>query len=122
MPFATDRREKMFTAANLNSLYNRFDQKVYRTLNGVSPLMSNSTSGVWQGLYPYGVWYVYRTDPDTCKRLKDNGDVPSPSNPPSGCRFHPRCPVSQASCSAHDPQLEVAADGHGWACAYPLAP
>jgi glycine dehydrogenase len=84
MPFATDRREKMFTAANLNSLYNRFDQKVYRTLNGVSPLMSNSTSGVWQGLYPYGVWYVYRTDPDTCKRLKDNGDVPSPSIPGIG--------------------------------------
>jgi oligopeptide/dipeptide ABC transporter ATP-binding protein len=50
------------------------------------------------------------------------GDVPSPINPPAGCRFHPRCPVAQASCSAHDPQLEVAADGHGWACAYPLAP
>ena len=56
------------------------------------------------------------------ERIVLQGDVPSPSNPPSGCRFHPRCPVSQASCSAHDPQLEVAADGHGWACAYPLAP
>ena len=56
------------------------------------------------------------------ERIVLQGDVPSPINPPSGCRFHPRCPVAQASCSAHDPQLETAADGHGWACAYPLAP
>ena len=56
------------------------------------------------------------------KRIVLQGDVPSPINPPAGCRFHPRCPVAQASCSAHDPRLEVAADGHGWACAYPLAP
>ncbi len=50
-----------------------------------------------------------------------HGDVPSPSNPPSGCRFHPRCPVAQPSCSSFDPPLEIAADGHGWACAYPLS-
>ena len=56
------------------------------------------------------------------ERIVLQGDVPSPINPPAGCRFHPRCPVAQASCSAHDPRLEVAADGHGWAGAYPLAP
>jgi oligopeptide/dipeptide ABC transporter ATP-binding protein len=56
------------------------------------------------------------------ERIVLQGDVPSPINPPAGCRFHPRCPVAQASCSSHDPRLEVAADGHGWACAYPLAP
>ena len=56
------------------------------------------------------------------KRIVLEGDVPSPLNPPSGCRFHPRCPVAQASCSQHDPQLEHAPDGHGWACAYPLQP
>ena len=55
-------------------------------------------------------------------RVVLEGDVPSPLHPPSGCRFHPRCPVAQPSCSTHDPQLEHAADGHGWACAYPLQP
>jgi peptide/nickel transport system ATP-binding protein len=31
------------------------------------------------------------------------GDVPSPANPPAGCRFHPRCPVAEAVCRAEDP-------------------
>ncbi len=55
------------------------------------------------------------------QRVVLRGDVPSPSNPPSGCHFHPRCPVARPSCSGFDPPLEIAADGHGWACAYPLS-
>ena len=55
-------------------------------------------------------------------RVVLQGDVPSPLRPPAGCRFHPRCPVAQASCAQQDPQLVHAADGHGWACAYPLHP
>jgi oligopeptide/dipeptide ABC transporter ATP-binding protein len=55
-------------------------------------------------------------------RVVLQGDVPSPLRPPAGCRFHPRCPVAQASCAQQDPQLVHAADGHGWACAYPLQP
>jgi len=46
MPFAVDKREKMFTASNLNSLYSRFDQKCHRVLNGKSPLFADSASGV----------------------------------------------------------------------------
>jgi len=75
MPFAVDKREKMFTASNLNSLYSRFDQKCHRVLNGKSPLFASSASGAWEGKYPYGVWYVYRNDPDTCKRLRADNAV-----------------------------------------------
>jgi hypothetical protein len=84
MPFAIDRREKMFTAANLNNLYARFDQKADRVLGGKSPLFAKSRHGTWLGKYPYGVWYVYRSDPDTSKRLRDDGAVPSPSIPGIG--------------------------------------
>jgi oligopeptide transport system ATP-binding protein len=48
------------------------------------------------------------------------GDVPSPINPPSGCRFHPRCPRAADVCSIQDPELEARADGHEAACFFPL--
>jgi hypothetical protein len=84
MPYAVDRREKMWTAANLNSLYSRFDQKCARVLDDKSPLFADSKDGPWVGQYPYGVWYVYRNDPDSAKRLVDDGAVPNPYIPGIG--------------------------------------
>jgi oligopeptide transport system ATP-binding protein len=44
------------------------------------------------------------------------GEVPSPLNPPAGCRFHPRCPFVMPVCSQVEPVLRSAANGHQVAC------
>ncbi len=65
-------------------------------------------------------------DPDTAasrQRIILTGDVPSPINPPAGCRFHPRCPKAQELCGHEDPPLEVKAGDpadHLTACHFPV--
>jgi oligopeptide/dipeptide ABC transporter ATP-binding protein len=49
-----------------------------------------------------------------------SGDVPSPANPPSACRFHTRCPKAQERCSIDDPPLEDKGTGTEAACHFPL--
>jgi oligopeptide/dipeptide ABC transporter ATP-binding protein len=50
------------------------------------------------------------------------GDVPSPANPPSACRFHTRCPKAQAICSAEEPQLRhIDGGGTSVACHFPMS-
>jgi oligopeptide transport system ATP-binding protein len=52
----------------------------------------------------------------TKERILLTGDVPSPLNPPSGCRFHTRCPKAMPQCTAEEPVWKEVTSGHMTAC------
>jgi len=60
---------------------------------------------------------VPSSDPDAVSnRIVLKGDIPSPTNPPSGCRFRTRCPIAQTVCAEQDPELEAQGPDHQTAC------
>lgn len=71
-------------------------------------------------LHPYAqalISAVPVPNPDYKKdRIILKGDVPSPANPPKGCRFHPRCSKVIKICSEAEPKLKEVKDGHFCAC------
>ena len=56
-------------------------------------------------------------DPDVkMNRIILKGDIPSPANPPSGCRFHTRCPYATEKCKTETPVYKDYGNGHCAAC------
>ena len=54
------------------------------------------------------------------ERIVLEGEPPNPIDPPSGCRFHPRCPHATDICKQVEPPLTEYANGHLAACHHPL--
>ena len=54
------------------------------------------------------------------RRLALSGEIPDPSNPPPGCRLHPRCPLASPICSKEEPKLVEVENNHWVACFNPL--
>jgi peptide/nickel transport system ATP-binding protein len=71
------------------------------------------------GTHPYTrglLGAVPRLDGPRDAVVSIGGDPPSLANPPSGCRFHPRCPLADARCEAEEPALTERDAGHSFAC------
>jgi oligopeptide/dipeptide ABC transporter ATP-binding protein len=74
--------------------------------------------------YTAGLLATIPVPDPTTERAKSGagikGELPSPVNPPSGCRFRTRCPFAQERCAAEEPQLRSFGPGHLAACHFPL--
>ncbi|MBB3319889.1 MULTISPECIES: oligopeptide/dipeptide ABC transporter ATP-binding protein [unclassified Rhizobium] len=80
---------------------------------------SAATSELWKGAkHPY-TQALLAAVPDPSRRKQAapiTGDLPSPHNPPAGCRFHTRCPLATDICRSEDPAFRQFGSGHAAAC------
>ncbi|MBM7771344.1 oligopeptide/dipeptide ABC transporter ATP-binding protein [Actinokineospora baliensis] len=87
--------------------------------------IADRTSLYERPMHPYTVALLSAVPiPDTSRRdnrerIRLTGDVPSPINPPSGCRFHTRCWKAQDVCKTTEPPLVELSTGHQAACHFP---
>jgi len=115
----------LFISHDLSVVQHISDRIVVMYLGQVVEL-STSEAIFGGALHPYTEALLSSTpipDPDIKKkRIILEGGVPSPINPPPGCRFHPRCPQAMSLCSRVEPELVDAGHGHLVACHRPVEP
>jgi len=124
--------EKLQQEQNLTYLYITHDLSVAETVCDTIAVMylgkivemGNPTDIFKSPRHPYSQALVLSTpiaDPARKRgRLVLPGEVPSPANPPAGCRFHPRCSRATDECRTIEPLLEMGAEGRIFACFHPL--
>jgi peptide/nickel transport system ATP-binding protein len=113
----------LFIAHDLAVVKNVSDRVVVMYLGKICEVASSDdlfTSPV----HPYTqalIKSIPEPDPDApVQELALRGDLPSPLNPPSGCRFRTRCPSAQSRCAEEEPEIREIKPGHFAACHFPL--
>lgn len=109
----------MIIAHDLNVIYHICDRVAVMYLGKIVELASVESIFESQ-LHPY-TKALFSAIPVPDPRMKTQGimlkgEVPSPLNPPHGCRFNPRCPFRQTLCIEKEPQFMEAEDNHFVAC------
>jgi len=109
----------LFIAHNMSVVKHISDRVVVMYLGKLVELADNETL-FREPLHPYTqalMSAIPIPNPNVKRqRIILPGDVPSPLNPPSGCRFHPRCPVAIEKCKTEDPAFEELKPNHFVAC------
>ena len=111
----------LFIAHNL-SIVKHISSRIGVMYLGKLVELADSYELTFHSVHPYTrslVSAIPVADPKTSRNMRRivlEGDVPSPVNPPSGCRFRTRCPYADDICSDHEPEFREVSSGHFAAC------